>query len=207
MREARHPGDARTDVQPAKPARRWKRAGARSLPLLAWSLVTALVSLAACRAARQDAVSITANAERPDTQITIDADPERTTIEIWSPSGVGSAEFTVSGPMPKQMLVQLHLQGLEQYTFSSGQTTVSASLTSGPRPMVQESVQLRGDEPGQAMPISQDSPYWMSVQIVPTGNAPQTIPLSAGSIEVEAPQAYLEGSQAAFSVSWIDFYR
>jgi hypothetical protein len=190
-----------------KPTRHRKGAGARSLSLLAWSLVTAVASLAACRAPGQEPVSITAHADRPDTRITIDADAERATIEIWSPSGVGSAEFTVSGPMPKQIVVQLHLRGLEQYTFSFGQTTVTAALSSRPSAVVQESVQLTGSEAGQALPIAADSPYWMSVEIVPTGNAPQTIPLAAGTIEAEAPQAYLDSDLAAFSISWIDFFR
>jgi hypothetical protein len=178
------------------------------LPFLAGSLLAVLAGASACSSARSAQVTLIAHAEQADAQITVDATPERAVIEVFSPSGIGSAGFTIpTGPVPQEVIFHLHLKGLEQFTFTYQQYTVIASVSSGPGAEVRESVRLDATDPASEQPISAGSPYWMEVQIVPAEGAAASIPLESGYIAVKAPRGWAAAAPRKFDITWIDFYR
>lgn len=179
-----------------------------ALPLLAWFLLTVLAGMSACGAAQQGQPTISARADKPDTQIAVDANPGHAIVQITSPSGIGRADFSItSGPVPKQVVFQLHLKGLEQFTLSYAQTTVTGSLSSSQGNEIRESVQLPASESGSEQPLSADSAYWMDIQVVAAEGAASTIPLESGYIEITAPRDLAATDQRSFSITWIDFFR
>jgi hypothetical protein len=172
--------------------------------ILAMPFLASLVCLPACGAAPSGQVTFQVTPSKQDAKITVDANQERAIIQIVSPSGIGGAELSIVGPVPKEILMQLHLRGLEELDFSYGPTTVTVAISSSPGNAVHESVLVPGSQDTE---ISQPSPYWMEVRIVPEGNAPATIPLQEGYIEVRAPADLLSSGARTFALRWVDFFR
>jgi hypothetical protein len=127
---------------------------------------------------------------------------------VYDPGGIGSADIELPEDVnPQQMLLRFHLRGLEHWEFTYEQITVAGSLPSDPGADPQQTVRNAGQPSDAEQAITSDSPYWMPVKIVTPDGAPPTFPLTAGYIEVAAPEDYLAGSGEPFSLSWIDFYR
>lgn len=207
---------ARTHLVPTSLARKlgidtrfpaWSGRLARKRGLLVagcWCLV-ASVSLAACSypaGATLQPVRIEVTPGTADAQIRVEAHPERATIEIISPSGIGRASFSVSGVVPKEIGLQLHLRGLEQLVFAYDEVTIVGSISSAPGNAVHETI--KGAAGGGEQALQPDSSYWVPMRIVAS---PATIPLDEGYIEVEAPTDFLRGDYRSFSIEWIDFFR
>jgi hypothetical protein len=56
----------------------------------------------------------------PDDQVSLQYENGMEVIDIRSPSGIGSASFELeSGVMPGEIVLRLHLTGLEQFRLSS----------------------------------------------------------------------------------------
>jgi hypothetical protein len=176
----------------------------RGTQLLAICLAASF-TLAACGSTGgSGAVVLKASADRPDARVTVAADAQQAVVEVFSPSGIGSAEVVItSAARPQKIVLRLHLRGLEQLRFTYGDATVTASLSSTGDSATQQT--YRGD--GQEQAIVEGSPYWMSIRLVPAGGSPATIPLENGYIEVEAPQDFLANRKTKFAIQWIDFYR
>jgi hypothetical protein len=60
---------------------------------------------------------------------------------------------------------------------------------------------------GKPAPIKSDSAYWLSVKIVAKDGGPGQIPLQGGTIEIEAPREFRQGSYRKILIDWVDFYR
>jgi len=79
-------------------------------------------------------------------------------VEVTSPSGIGSADVQhTGGKRPRQVVIRLHLKGLEEFQFAYGQTVVTASF------------RVAAGRLGECSPggssldeaIAPGSPYWM----------------------------------------------
>lgn len=137
--------------------------------------------------------------DKPDNLVTAVSDQSRLVVEVTSKSGIGSAGVSLaSGAMPPAVVLRLHLRGLEQMTFSYGDTIVKLSVpSSGDGPVLQSVL-----ENGQERAIGPDSPYWMEV----TRPASET-GAPDGYFEVLSPQAFADSPPANFTLGWIDFFR
>ncbi len=180
-----------------------------SLCVRLWRLVAAGLAgglLAACAqplivgpanggAAPEFAVAV----DKPGDRMTVTADADRTIFDVWSPSGIGSAGVRLAaGDMPPSVVMRFHLRGLEQMTFSYGDTIVTLSVPSGgDAPVLQSVLQA-----GQEQSIGPESPYWMEVvQMEPSDGS------DGGYFQVTAPQAFSTSPATNFTMGWIDFYR
>jgi hypothetical protein len=171
--------------------------------LLAICLVASF-ALAACGSTGGGAVVLKASADRPDARVTVATDPQQAVVEVFSPSGIGSAKVEItSATLPQTIMLRLHLRGLEELRFTYGDTIITASLSSTGDNATQQTHRSAGQE--QA--IVEGSPYWMNVRLAPTGGSPAAIPLENGYIEVEAPRDFLANRQTKFAIQWVDFYR
>lgn len=172
----------------------------------AWLGLTALLCLHTCAPAGSGRTTIEAVPDRPDTEISsVLAQDGTLTVDVTSPTGIGSARLDLSGPIPRRMLLRLHLKGLEMLEVAYGQTAVSASLASTPGYGVMESVRKAADLGERE--VSPGSQYWMAVAIVPAGDVPASIPLEDGYIEVRLPAHFLSSGERSLTIRWVDFYR
>src|SRR3972149_537071 len=73
-------------------------------------------------------------------ELTLSAADETALIDVHSQSGIGSATVElVSGAPPENIVLRLHLQGLEEFRLSYAGTVVAASVPSGDMGSIVES--------------------------------------------------------------------
>jgi len=143
-------------------------------------------------------------AEGDGDELTLSVEGQATVIDVHSRSGIGSAVIKlVSGPSPENVVVRLHLKGLEEFRLSYAEATITASVSSGDRRSVFQRVAWPD---GGERPVTRDSPFWLDVQIV-SDQVPPRIPLEQGYFEITLPRSFLREEQRSFSIQWIDFYR
>jgi len=144
---------------------------------------------------------------KEDTQIKVDVEEGSALIEIFSPKGIGQAEFEiVSQELPKKLVMRFHLRGLEELRFAYDATVVTTALASTGENDIRQSIQ-GGSDAIAAQTIMPNSPYWMKMRVVASDNSRSQIPLQNGYIEVEAPKDFLKGGNRKASIQWVDFFR
>jgi hypothetical protein len=137
-------------------------------------------------------------------ELTVSAEGETTLIEVHSQSGIGSATVElVSGAPPENIVLRLHLKGLEEFRLTFDKTVIVARVSSGDVGSVDEIAILPG---GEEQSITPDSPLWLDIRIV-SGQATPQIPLDQGRFEIALPRDFLHDEHRSFSIRWIDFYR
>jgi hypothetical protein len=126
-------------------------------------------------------------------------------IDIFSESGIGSAEILfASQTRPENVILRMHLNGLEQLQMSYDDLVIQASVDSTPPYNVRQRVR---EEEGE-LKIDGSSPYWMEITFVSGDEeVPAKIPLKDGYFEVDFPQDFLSGGYEETTLGWIDFYR
>lgn len=142
------------------------------------------------------------NVKNTTDQIAFQYKDNTTTIAINSPFGIGSAIFKLlSGDMPEQIVLQLHLKGLEEVRLISDQVTIAASVSSNGGLKTQSQRKFLGDS--EQIMLSFD-PLWLNIQIISDS---KQIPLEAGYFEVIFPKEFVQDAGGSFEMQWIDFYR
>ena len=123
---------------------------------------------------------------------------------ISCPSGIGGAAISPWRGWPKQVVVRLHLRGLESFTISSGNMKLSASVQSRGDNM--RMLHLSGD--GEERNVEQGSPYWTEMKILDAkGKLLQGLPDRGGYFEVTIPKILFQENPKSLTLGWIDFYR
>jgi hypothetical protein len=164
-------------------------------------IIAPLFLAAACGRPYQEAATFELTPGRPDARLAVETSPDKVVIQVFSDSGIGSADVEVTaGPVPKTILLRFHLRGLEELRFSYANITVVGSIASTKRGGVRE--ELR-DNSGKEQAMTPESPYWLKVSVV----SQTDIPVQDGYIDVEAPPDFAASGSRRFSVQWIDFYR
>ncbi len=137
-------------------------------------------------------------------ELTVSAAGEMTLFDVYSQSGIGSATVElVSGGPPQDIVLRLHLQGLEQFRLLYDGAIVTASVSGNDIGNLVESATLA--EVGER-PITPDSPLWLDIRIVSGQASPQT-PLDQRHFEIRLPKDLLQEGRRSFSIRWIDFFR
>ena len=171
------------------------------------AIALATLLLAACAApAAQPATDITVTAAA-DAEISAERRGDALIIDVHSESGIGSARIGLPpGSVPRDLIVRLHLRGLEKMTFTYDAGTIQVEVPSTGEPIVHESFQPAGDSAAQV--IARGSPHWMNVGILSNDPAATpAIPLDNGHFDVSAPPNFLTSGSTDFTLSWVDFYR
>ena len=147
---------------------------------------------------------IRVTAEGDGNKLTVSSEAETAIIDVQSQSGIGFATIElVSGVFPENILLRLHVKGLEEFQLTYGGTVISASVSSRDSGSVIQSV--ASPEEGER-PITPDSPSWLDIAIVSDPATPR-IPLDQGYFEITLPKGLLSAGDRSFSIQWIDFYR
>jgi hypothetical protein len=165
-------------------------------------LGAAVLGMGAVCQTNQTMVKITSH--KDDARLQTRAADGAAIIEIFSESGIGHADFELAaGQMPKRIIMQFHLRGLEELRFAYGETVVSASISSTGEGSIRQSMSRAGEKPVEAQALTSNSPFGMRMHVASRGK----IPLREGYIEVEAPADFLQSGARKASIQWIDFYR
>ena len=139
-----------------------------------------------------------------DDRIEIRQENSITRVDIQSPTGIGSATFKLeSGSMPEQLILRLHLAGLEEFRLVSDQTTLVAYGSS------HEGFNVSGQSviaAGNEYAITPIDPLWTNVEVV-SGQAEKKIPLDEGYFEIIVPKEFIQRAGNSFEIQWIDFFR
>ena len=136
--------------------------------------------------------------------MTVSMEGEIVIIEVQSQSGIGSATIElVSGEFPENILLRLHVQGLEELRLSYSGTAITASVSSRDGRNVVQSL-VTPDEGERS--ITPDSPSWLDIALVSEQSTPN-IPLDQGYFEITLPEGLLTEADRSFSIQWVDFYR
>jgi hypothetical protein len=142
--------------------------------------------------------------KNPDDRVDIEYQNGTAHIDIQSPTGIGSAAFELaSGPMPEDITLRLHLEGLEQIRLKSAQDQIAASVSSSEASPAGNQTLLSN---GAETPMLPGHPLWMQIAIV-SNQAEKKIPLEEGYFEVTVPQEFIRNAGMTFEIEWIDFYR
>jgi hypothetical protein len=138
-----------------------------------------------------------------DDQVSIQYQNGIAFIDVHSPAGIGSATFELeSGPMPAEIILRLHLKGLEEFRLTSAQNNIAASVASSDA----SNINQRIIAPESESPLLPNHPLWMQVEIV--SELPEkSIPLEEGYFKITIPKEFIQNAGNSFEIEWIDFYR
>jgi hypothetical protein len=125
-------------------------------------------------------------------------------IDVHSQSGIGRASLErVSEQIPDKIVLRLHLAGLEEFRLSDGNTSLVASVSSSGSREIIQSVVTPGENERN---LTQDSPLWMDIRVVPGQTATPSGSTGSGYFEITLPEELQRDGQR-FSIEWVDFYR
>ena len=128
--------------------------------------------------------------KNPDDQVGLKYENGTSLIDIQSPTGIGSAAFELeSGTMPGNMILRLHLKGLEEFRLTSAKDQISAAVSGGE--IENQTILSSGTE----SPLLPGHPLWMEIQP------------AEGYFDVTVPQEFIRNAGKTFEIEWIDFYR
>ena len=139
-----------------------------------------------------------------DDQVNIQYENGIASIDIHSPSGIGSATFALeSGSMPAEIILRLYLKGLEEFRLKSAEASISVSVSSSDAFNFHNQKIISA---GSASPILPGHPFWMKIAIV-SDQAEKKIPLEEGYFEIAIPKEFIRQAGTSFEIEWVDFYR
>jgi len=170
--------------------------------------MAALLMFAACSGAPRGDIHFSVQSHKDDARISIQVEGERAFVDIFSASGIGSADLEITSPtLPRQILMRFHLRGLEELRFAYHDVVITASLSSTKEHEIRQSFSKTGTPSAAAGAITSGHAHWMKISIVPGEGMPPTLPLQQGYIEVEVPASFIAGGHRRMTIRWIDFYR
>ena len=176
-------------------------------------LLSFTIALSACDI-QEDSESAPIVAIEPvkdDISSDIHYENDMTIIDIHSKSGIGSMDIGYElGSQSPDLVLRLHLRGLEDLWLQAGDTTVEANVSSSRPYTLRQSVDSGN---GDYVEINSTDPRWLNITIVSNITSEQVkIPLEDGYFQATIPQELFSGNlgleeSRLLSVSWIDFYR
>jgi DNA-binding beta-propeller fold protein YncE len=142
---------------------------------------------------------------RPDDSCQITAEQGKTTLDVTSPFGISRAVMQrVDEQWAGQIVVRLHLKGLENFRAGNGRVTVQGAA--GVRDGKPDVRLWKGGKDTEELPRT--DPLWTEVRIIGGDGKPaKEVPLKDGYFEIPLPRGLFEGNPTTVTLEWIDFYR
>ncbi len=148
----------------------------------------------------------TARKKEDRVEVQVDeAKDERLLIVLRSPSGIGAAVVERSrGQWPAQVVVRLHLGGLESFRAETQRAALSLSVLSH----AENERLMKLSVNDQAQQIKPGTPTGVEVRAFDAQGKPvEGLPPAGGWFEVRLPGVMFRNNPAAVRLGWIDFYR
>lgn len=139
--------------------------------------------------------------KRDTDKVDVEVEKGSTVLSVHSPFGISQAVIErTDEKWPEQLVLRLHLKGLENFRASNGRVTLNAAISGQD---VRQWKDTREDSP-----LDATSPYWMETRMVGSDGKPaQVVPLKEGHFELRLPKAFFENNPKSITLNWIDFYR
>lgn len=138
-------------------------------------------------------------ARKPADQIAVKIEKDTATFDVSSPSGIAGATITLKeDKWPKDVILRLHLRGLESFAVSNGKTKLTGSV-------------LSHSGNTKCLYLTEDGKEWepgTEIKVLDAAGKPITgLPDKDGYFEITLPKALLESQSKSLTLGWIDFYR
>ena len=118
--------------------------------------------------------------------------------------GIGNARLVLNpAALPAQILLRLHLHGLEQLAIDNGAGMLQISLSSNPPyTVMQDFISGQGSQT-----LTEGDVLWATVTPVTDDESAATIPLQNGHFDVLLPVGMVDAEHNSLALAWVDFYR
>lgn len=138
---------------------------------------------------------------KPTDQVQVKIEGNIATLDVLSPSGIGSATITpTTGKWPAVVVLRLRLRGLESLAVSKGKIKLTGSVLSHSGYTKHLYLTEEGKE-GEREPGTE-------IRVLDaTGKPIQGLPGDGGCFEITLPKALLENQSKSLEAGWVDFYR
>ncbi|MBM4041158.1 MAG: hypothetical protein FJ290_21870 [Planctomycetes bacterium] len=171
-------------------------------------LAAAAVALAAEPAPQKanEAGALEAKCEKEGDAVKVTVEGGKAILSVTSKSGIGRATVERKAERwPDELILRLHLRGLEALNIAAGDLRLSTSLPSYTGGTRLYRVSKEGDE---GLKVDKDSPYWMDIQVFGLDGKPiKGLPRDGGWFEMRLPKGLLGDQVKVVTLRWIDFYR
>lgn len=144
-------------------------------------------------------------AKRENDKVYVRVEAKKPVFSIHSPVGISQAVIErIADGWPDELVLRLHLQGLESLRILSGKVTLSAAVSAH-----DDAPQVRLWKDGnEDVLLDSSSPYAMEIRLVGGDGKPsKTIPLKGGYFEMSLPKELFKENPQSITISWIDFFR
>lgn len=166
-------------------------------------LLSSIVGMTDIDTACGDDSPLRITTKRDSDKVEVTVEKDMAVISIRSPFGISHTVIERSGnDWPDNVMLRLHLKGLENFKVTNGTDTLDAAVSS-------QNAKVRLWKDGKENPLLDSKhPYWMEIRKVGKDGKPvKTIPLKDGFFEMQLPKALFEDHPKSITVNWIDFYR
>ena len=145
--------------------------------------------------------ALDATVGRTETRVEFLTAGDQAIFDINCKSGIDKAIVKrESETWPKEILVRLHLTGLESFKAKRKEFTIEWSVSSSEDHGTRRSL-ISGKREAE---ITKDSPYFTEARIV---GDKREVPLRDGYFEIPLPEKFFEGNPQEITLEWIDFFR
>lgn len=155
----------------------------------------------------EDALPLNVTLKKSDDKFEQKTVDDKTVLSIRSATGIGKVTIERKGShWPQNLVLQLHLNGLEHLSFDNGHSVLNISVSSSEKDTKRRCRVWLNDKEQEL--LDSESPYWVVVQRSGSdGHPSKEITLSSGCFGIRIPKAYIQDSSKTITISWIDFYR
>lgn len=171
-------------------------------------LAVGLLWLAACQPTTETEPLIQVSMDKQGDTAEVTLEDDRAIIDVTSPQGIGGMHVSLEeGAWPAEVVVRLHLSGLERLEIGYDQFVIATGLSSNssPDPALMLYVKNENGEVEESSPSS--DVYYPTIEIVTDDGSEGSIPLENGYFQVTMPAHFYQTAPDAFTLQWIDFYR
>ncbi len=150
--------------------------------------------------------NLTIRCTKEGDSITARQEGGKTILDIKSPRGIGGATLTLKAQKwPDELILRVHLRGLEHFQITSCAQSLHASVLSHSGNKTLLSLWSDGKE---GPPLDKTSPCWMEIQKMDAQGKPaEGLPKEGGLFEMRVPGVLLTDQNKTVELGWIDFYR
>ncbi len=176
-----------------------------------------LLMLAGCAGGNEAMSAIEVTLDKSvDDRATVTTEDGRAVIDVTSATGIGGLTATADA-WPAEVVVRLHLRGLEGLTIRYGHVIITSGVSSTGDPVALTLSVV--DEEGNVQSASPSYDiYYPDIRAVTPDGAAEVGPLAAGerpafplpegsAFEITLPPHFHLDEHPSFTIQWVDFYR
>lgn len=178
----------------------------RGIISLMWRTILCMLCAAGAARGETKDEALTVKPAREGDAVRISVEGKVATLDVTSLRGIGGATITRKvEKWPEQIVLKVHLRGLESLTITVGKVALRASVLSHSGNTRLLHVVRDGKEGPRLKPGDE---MWMEIKVLDSqGKEAKGLPPKEGWFEMSIPAALLAGEEKGLDLHWIDFYR